>query len=138
MSSEQAGSGPPDPEAATPAPLSSGGLPAQGPLEVSIEERGGTPVVHVRGEVDLSTCEELEAAIERAEESAPGRLVVDLSKVSFMDSTGVRTLLKVDSRARDNGRRLLLIGPPEPAARVFRVTVLDKRFEFIEELTDLD
>ena len=138
MSSEQMGSGPRDPEAVTPAPSSSLELPAQGPIEVSVEERGGTPVVHVRGEVDLSTCEELEAAIERAEESAPTTLVVDLSQVSFLDSTGVRTLLKADSRARDDGRKLLLVGPPEPAARVFRVTLLDKRFEFIGDLTDLD
>jgi len=132
------GSGPQDSEAATPTPFSSGGLPAQAPLEVTVDERGGTPVVHVQGELDLSTCEELEAAIQRAEESAPATLVLDLSQESFLDSTGVRTLLRADSRARDDGRRLLLIGPPEPAARVFRVTLLDKRFEFIGGLTDLD
>ena len=138
MSSEQMGSGPPDPEAATPAPFLSGGSPAQGPLEVTVGERGRTPVLYVRGEVDLSTCEELEAAIQLAEEPAPATLVLDLSQVSFLDSTGVRTLLKADARARDDGRRLVLIGPPEPAARVFRVTMLDKRFEFIDDLTDLD
>jgi anti-anti-sigma factor len=63
--------------------------------------------------------------------------VLDLSGVSFMDSTGVRTLLQADSRARRDGRRLLLIAPPEPGARVLRVTLLDRRFEFIGDLSEL-
>lgn len=111
--------------------------PRPAPLEVATEDRGGTPVVQVSGELDLSTCEQVEAALGQAESANPPTLVLDLSGVSFMDSTGVRTLLQADSRARRDGRRLLLIAPPEPAARVLRVTLLDRRFEFIGDLSEL-
>jgi anti-anti-sigma factor len=111
--------------------------PRPAPLDVRIEDHHGTPVVHVRGELDLSTCEQVETALAKAEGANPPTLVLDLSGVSFMDSTGVRTLLQADSRARRDGRRLLLIAPPEPGARVLRVTLLDRRFEFIGDLSEL-
>ena len=79
----------------------------------------------------------METALAQAEGANPPTIVLDLSGVSFMDSTGVRTLLQADSRARRDGRRLLLIAPPEPAARVLRVTLLDRRFEFIGDLSEL-
>src|SRR2546428_452379 len=103
------GSGPPDPEAATPAPFLSGGSPAQGPLEVRVGGRGRTPVLCGRGEGGLRTWGELGAAIQLAGGPAPATLVLGLSQVCFLDSTGVRTLLKADARARDDGRRLVLI-----------------------------
>jgi anti-sigma B factor antagonist len=112
-------------------------VPRPAPLEVRIEDHGGAPVIHVRGELDLSTCEQVETALAQAEGANPPTLVLDLSGISFMDSTGVRTLLQADSRARRDGRRLLLIAPPEPAARVLRVTLLDRRFEFIGDLSEL-
>ena len=111
--------------------------PRPAPLDVRVEKHQGAPVVHVRGELDLSTCEQVETALAQAEGANPPTLVLDLSGVSFMDSTGVRTLLQADSRARRDGRRLLLIAPPEPAARVLRVTLLDRRFEFIGDLSEL-
>jgi len=112
--------------------------PRPAPLEVLTADHHGTPVVRVRGELDLSTCEQVDSALSQAEATNPPTLVLDLGGVSFMDSTGVRTLLQADSRARRDGRRLLLIGPPEPAARVLRVTLLDRRFEFIEDASELD
>jgi anti-anti-sigma factor len=88
----------------------------------------------VEGELDLSTCEELEGAIREAEESNPATLVLDLSGVTFLDSMGLGTLVKAHERARLQGRRLLLVAPPEPAARVFRINVLDERFQFVDSL----
>lgn len=112
--------------------------PRPAPLQVVTEDHHGIPVVSASGELDLSTCDQVEAALAQAEAASPATLVLDLGGVSFMDSTGVRTLLQADSRARRDGRRLLLIAPPEPAARVLRVTLLDRRFEFIADLSALE
>src|SRR5262249_48310448 len=105
--------------------------PRPAPLEVLTDDHRCTPLVSVPGTLDLSTCEQVEAALAQEERANPPTLVLDLAGVTFMDSTGVRTLLQAASRARRDGRRLLLIAPPEPAARVLRVTLLDRRFEFI-------
>jgi len=109
----------------------------EGLLNVTPESSGGALVLRVEGELDLSTCEELEAAIREAEGSNPPTLVLDLSGVTFLDSMGLGTLVKADERARAQGRRLLLVAPPEPAARVFRITVLDERFQFVDSLAGI-
>jgi anti-sigma B factor antagonist len=64
---------------------------------VTLEERtepDGTTVIHVSGEVDLETHLALEAAIVRAVRNGGGPVVVDLAAVQFLDSSGVRALLK--------------------------------------------
>jgi anti-anti-sigma factor len=52
------------------------------------EERDGAPVIRLRGELDLSTAEPLREALERAEARRPQAIVVDLTGVTFIDSSG--------------------------------------------------
>ena len=70
-------------------------------LEIDVEERsapsGHATLLVVRGEVDMDTADRLERAMEGAE----GPLVVDLSRVPFMDSTGLRVVLTA-TVARDS------------------------------------
>ena len=102
------------------------------PFAVHLNETGSRPVIVVEGELDLSSCELLEAAFRRMDAGEPAETVLDLRAVTFLDSTGLSLLLAEESRARADGRRLLLVRPPEPAARVFRLTRLEDRFEFVE------
>jgi anti-anti-sigma factor len=108
------------------------------PFETRLDAVGPAPLLWVQGEVDLSNCLELDAAIRRAENAEPAAIIIDLRDVTFMDSTGIGTLFDADSRARQAGRRLLLVRPREPVARVFRLTLLDDHFEFIEDLNAID
>ena len=50
-----------------------------------------------------------------------------------MDSTGLRILLAADRRAREGGRRLVIVRGPEVVRRVFAVTRLDERLEVVDE-----
>jgi anti-sigma B factor antagonist len=54
------------------------------------------------GELDLASADELDAVIRDAEETEVGQIVVDLSGVSFLDSTGLRALLS--AKMRSDGR----------------------------------
>jgi len=90
--------------------------------------------VRFEGELDLTTvpnAEEFVTNIER--EHTPEMLVLDLSDLRFLDSSGLRFILTVDSRARKEGRRLKIVPGPEAVHRVFRIALLDKRLEFVEE-----
>jgi anti-anti-sigma factor len=67
-------------------------------LEITVTAQGGCPVVRVAGELDLSTAETLDAAVQRAR--VPGSaLVLDLTGVDFMDSHGLRSLLLANADA---------------------------------------
>lgn len=106
------------------------------PFEVSADTTGPTPTLRVSGELDLGTCGLLQAAIRDIESAATDRLLLDLRNVTFLDSTGLKLLLAESARARSEGRRLLLIRPGEPASRVFKMTLLEDRFEFVEAPPD--
>jgi anti-anti-sigma factor len=59
--------------------------------------------------------------------------VVDLRELEFMDSTGLRTIVAADQRARDGGRRLAIVRGPDAVDRIFTVTRLDERLEIVDD-----
>ena len=103
------------------------------PFEVTIEERGDTVHVRLRGELDISTAARLEDDLRRIETDEPAILILDLSRLDFMDSTGLRLMISADSRARDAGRRFVLVQGNEMVRRVLRLTRLDERLEIVED-----
>lgn len=87
--------------------------------------------VGLAGELDLSTAPEVEDELVSAEALAPAVLMLDLSDLTFLDSTGLRLVLGADDRASREGRRLVIVPGPEPVHRVFRIALLDRRLEFV-------
>ena len=103
------------------------------PFEVTIEETGNAVHVMLRGELDISTASSLEDDLRRVEAGGPALLVIDLSRLDFMDSTGLRLLISADQRARAVGRRLVLVRGNEMVQRVLRLTRLDERLEIVDD-----
>ena len=93
-------------------------------LEVTGES--GHTVVRVTGDLDLVTAPELLAAIEPNLDAGTGALVVDLSRLAFIDSSGLSALVRVNRRMSETGRELSIIAPPPPAAKAFEITGLDR------------
>jgi anti-anti-sigma factor len=102
-------------------------------LEVNTEKGESGLRLALSGELDISTAPTLEDALERVEGEAPALLVIDLRALEFMDSTGLRTLVGADQRAREQGRRLAIVRGPEPVDRIFNVTRLDERLELVDD-----
>jgi anti-sigma B factor antagonist len=89
---------------------------------------GGDIVLVARGEIDLSVAarfaQELEAAIDTAIDGTSAPAVVDLEHVAFIDSAGVRELVKAQQRALDRGGDLVLRNPSEACQRVLALSGL--------------
>ena len=71
--------------------------------------------------------------LRRVERSSPPTVVIDLSRVTFLDSTGLRCIVTADERARDEGRRLVIVRGPDPVQRVFSITRLEERLEMVDD-----
>ena len=97
------------------------------------EERDGLVHVALRGELDLSSAGKLQDELKRVEAKAPPVLVLDLSKLVFLDSTGLRCLVTADERARTHGRRVVIVRGPDPVQRVFSITRLEERLEMVDD-----
>ena len=106
-------------------------------LEVNTEERGGLVHVALRGELDLSTVASLDEELARVESSTEGVVVLDLSKLTFLDSTGLRCVVTADERAREAGRRMVIVRGPLSVQRVFAITRLDERLEMVDDVASV-
>ena len=71
------------------------------------------------GEIDLISAPALERALRDAESSRPGRIVLDLAALDFIDSSGIHMLIHARERADANGHQLVLAHVPAHAQRVF-------------------
>lgn len=94
------------------------------PFEVSIERLNGTAVVHVAGELDLATTPTLSAVLHTLEQPCD-RVVLDLSELAFIDSTGLSLTVAEYHRATRDGFDLVVAGAEGHVLDVLRLTGLD-------------
>lgn len=83
-------------------------------------------MVAAAGEVDVYTAPTLDTELTRAVEAGATAVVVDLSAVDFLDSTGLSVLVKALERLRERDGSLAVVVSAERVAKVFRITGLDE------------
>ena len=89
----------------------------------------GTPVVSVMGEVDLATTRTLEQTLLGVTEDREGKVIVDLTGCSFLDSRGLGALVATRARLERSNRRLALVLSHPSVLRIFEITGFDELFE---------
>ena len=102
-------------------------------LDVRTEDRDGLVHMALVGELDLSSVAKVQEELRRIEAGSPPTLVLDLSKLSFLDSTGLRCIVTADERAREAGRRIVIVRGPDAVQRVFAITRLEERLEIVDD-----
>jgi anti-anti-sigma factor len=103
------------------------------PFNVRVRRLSRTVVVTPTGELDLGTEPVLRGVIERVED-AYDALVLDLSELEFVDSTGLNLAIREHLRASLDGYRLVLVRGPEDVQRVFEIAGLDSFLPFAPDL----
>jgi anti-sigma B factor antagonist len=93
-------------------------------FDVSIERRSATAIVRVGGELDIATVPALTDVL-RGLEQPCDRVVLDLSGLTFIDSTGLTLAVTEHQRAAKDGVELVLAGATDNVLKVFRLTGLD-------------
>jgi anti-sigma B factor antagonist len=96
--------------------------PDPGPFEVElVPERDGVRIVPA-GALDMATVPILEAPLRQLRDSGVRRLLVDLRRLTFIDSTGLRLVLAYDADSRQDGFAFALIPGSPKVQRVFEIT----------------
>ena len=107
------------------------------PIEFSIatQELDGRLVVTPAGELDLATAPELEQIVMPAVRDG-GQVIVDLRRLAFMDSSGVRVLVEGHALAAESAGRLTIVRPPagSPVDRVIDIAGIARALEMVDEL----
>ena len=101
-------------------------------VEESIDDQ--TQLVAVHGDVDLKTARAFRAALDEAAQDGKGRLIVDMSEVPFMDSSGLAALIGAQKAFRERTR--LVVVCPDNLRRIFEVTRLDSIVSVVSSLPE--
>lgn len=100
-----------------------------GALEIQSEHSGATLTVHAAGEIDLANADALAAELHEAERAGAEAIVLDLTKLEFIDSTGIALIVAIHQRLNDGGasRFRLAVGPEGPVRRLLELTGVEAR-----------
>ena len=101
----------------------------------SIECLQGPGYVHVVpiGELDLSTVPALDQLLESEQRRPHAVVLLDLRKVTFLDSTGIHCLIRAEDRAREHGSELTIVRGGSQVQRALQVTGLDHILPLADE-----
>ncbi|MCX6376744.1 MAG: STAS domain-containing protein [Armatimonadetes bacterium] len=97
-------------------------------IQVVLQDVSDIPVVKVTGEIDAYTAPEFKSALGKAILFGAEHIIVDLTDVSYMDSSGFGCLLSATKRVRPRGGTINLVGCSEAIERMLKITSLDTIF----------
>jgi len=135
MLENSGGADPKDPRSGPFAPFVSRFPVDVAPLSCPSEVSGDIVTLHPTGDIDLNTVGIFRDALRRAAEIGR-RVIVDLTGVTYIDSTGFRELAVWQRRLRERGRRMALVNPNGPMRKMLRVMGFDAllpAFQSVEE-----
>ena len=108
-------------------------------FSVAVRHAAGSTTVEVGGDIDLAVAGDLRQRLDAVIEASSGPVEVDLSMVTFLDSSGVVVLLGAAQRIGERDRQLTLRSPSRSAQRVLEVSgVLDAFSMQPRVLTSID
>lgn len=105
-------------------------------LTLQTRREGGAVVIGARGEVTVFTSPALRQELRKAVAEKPGRLVIDLSETSYIDSSGVATLVEGLKLMQPHRGRLVLAGMNERVRGVFEIARLNSVFRLAETVEE--
>lgn len=94
-------------------------------MDVKSFQQDGVVIFQVTGEINISTSPDLKKVFEK---QAVKKVVVDLEKVTYIDSSGLATLVEILKRTKSQGGALGLSGMSAKVRSLFEITKLDKLF----------
>jgi stage II sporulation protein AA (anti-sigma F factor antagonist) len=97
------------------------GSQTEGLLHFRFARNGTAETLYVTGELDMATGPALERAVAGALDGQGGEFRLDVSALTFMDSTGANALMRVHERVESLGRRLIVVSPTGAVRRVFEL-----------------
>ncbi len=106
-------------------------------LHVETRTVNSQPVVTICGDVDLRSAPQLRRQLLSAPRTGDGSLLVDLSGVEYMDSSGVGTLVYVKREVEDRKGKVILIGLQPRVRSVLEITRLDKFFNIVDSTDEV-
>lgn len=106
-------------------------------FEIDTEWDGEQVRVLTAGELDLATSPQLEQEMDTILARGARQVTIDMAKITFVDSSGLRVLIGLHERSTEDGWELALTFPSEQARTVFRISGAEAHLPFVDGLRDV-
>lgn len=103
-------------------------------FDLQTESDRKSTLVTLRGDFDVQVAQHVAERLTEIEAEEPELLVMDLSRLSFLDSSGMGVIAATHGRARAAGRRFVVVNPPYGVRRAFEISELDKVIPVADDL----
>ena len=103
---------------------------------IDSRERDDAFRLSLSGELDITAAGEFDSHIRQVERRNPSAITLDLRELTFIDSSGLRSILTAQARAGSGGWDLVIVEAPEPVQRVLRITGLERHLTIVQDLDD--
>jgi anti-anti-sigma factor len=100
-------------------------------LEIAVRHQGTTTTIALRGEWDVAEQHAARQAIQSALAGCPECLVLDLSQLTFIDSTGIHVAIELAKRSIQQNVRLVIVPGPPAVQRPFEILRLSDALPFL-------
>ncbi len=104
-------------------------------MEIRVD--GKYLIVALSGELDVESSQKMKNDVRKKISSETSNIVIDLTNVNYVDSSGLGTLIALQKDARFNGGSLCIVGASQQIKRVMKMTNLDKLFQLYDKLDEV-
>ncbi len=102
-------------------------------MAVKTEQKSGLMVCHIDGEIDINTAPDIKRAFDRLLSKKEPKIVINLTKVTYVDSSGLATLVEILKNMRTYGGRMRLTNLSPKIKSLFEITKLERLFDIIAD-----
>jgi anti-sigma B factor antagonist len=108
--------------------------PAWQPFSITVSTDGENARVALKGELDMAAADRVDHALREAENLPVKVLALDLSELTFVDSSGLAVMLRAARRAQDSGRRLVVARPSVYVRKLLQMTAIDQSLDIVDDV----
>jgi len=101
-------------------------------MQINLEKKGEVSVFKVTGDIDIESAPQVKKTFDKAITSASKQVVINLQEVSYVDSSGLATLVEILKNMRSHGGKLKLANLSAKVKGLFEITKLDKLFDITQ------
>jgi len=101
-------------------------------MKITNEKVNGVTICVIEGEININTSPELRKVFDGLIRNSEKKVIIDFSKVSYIDSSGLATLIELFQRLKKIGGHVRLANMSQKTKNIFEITKLHKLFEIFE------
>ena len=112
-------------------------MPVDDRLRIGVVQAGSNVVIQLHGELDLASAPAFNSQFEEIRAGDPAAIIVDLSELEFMDSTGLRSVLMARERCTQGGQRFAVVPGGRQVSRLLEIARVERHLNLISSPAEL-